>query len=304
MPPAIEAIGLRKAYGSFEALKGVDLAIEHGEVFALLGPNGAGKTTMVEILEGYRERSGGEARVLGVDPAHPTPAWRARVGIVLQSTNVFDELNPTELISHFAGFYGRPLEVATVIKMVGLEEQRAVRCSKLSGGQKRRVDLALGIIGDPELIFLDEPTTGLDPQGRRQIWDVIRGFTALGKTVLLTTHYLDEAEALAGRVGVIQAGTLLEVAPPAELGGRDRARAEVGFVPEGPLAGRDLPPLPGEVTHNGTGVTVSTDVPTAVVASLAAWALAAGVTELPGLAVRRPTLEDIYLSMIGKEHGS
>jgi ABC-2 type transport system ATP-binding protein len=288
---------LEKRYGKLEALRGVDLDIEQGEVFALLGPNGAGKTTLVEILEGYRERSGGQVSVLGTDPQHGDERWRARLGMVLQFTTAFDQLSVEEIVAHVASFYPRPLDVARVIEMVGLGDKRKDRCSRLSGGQKRRVEVALGFVGDPELVFLDEPTTGLDPQGRHQLWDVVRGFTAQGRTILLTTHYLDEAEALADRVGVIIAGSLAEVAPPAELGGRERALVHVSFSRHERLAGGVLPEWQGTSVH-GDVVTIQTDAPTKVVADLTAWARSLGQDEIPGLAVRRPSLEDVYLQMV------
>ncbi len=298
--PVIRTRGVTKSYADVRALKGIDLDIASGEVFALLGPNGAGKTTLVEILEGYRARSGGEASVLGLDPGKADRSWRARVGVVLQTNNVFDELTPLEIVSHFATFYPNPLDPSKVISMVGLEEKRKTRCIKLSGGQKRRVDLALGIVGNPELVFLDEPTTGLDPQGRRQIWDVVRSFTELGKTIVLTTHYLDEAEALADRVGIIRAGELIEVGPPDEIGGRDRAGARVTFTRDGVLGEGALPPLDGLVSEADGRVQVATDEPTAAVAALTRWAADHGVAELPALSVTRPSLEDVYLSMIGE----
>ncbi len=294
--------GLRKQYGHVAALRGVDLDIDHGEVFALLGPNGAGKTTFVEILEGYRRRSGGDAQVLGVDPGDGGRAWRAQIGIVLQSTTVFDELTVDEVVTHFAGFYGDPLDVGRVIGLVGLDEKRHVRGGKLSGGQKRRVDLALGLIGNPSLIFLDEPTTGLDPEGRHQLWDVIREFTSLGKTVLLTTHYLDEAEALADRVGVIIDGQLAALGTPLELGGRDRALASVRFELDGPLHGHALPELPGKVEEREELAVVETAAPTETMRVLTHWARTLGVDELPGLTISRPSLEDVYLSMVRAEN--
>ncbi|MBI5949683.1 MAG: ABC transporter ATP-binding protein [Chloroflexi bacterium] len=296
--PVVEVTGLRKSYGALEALAGIDLAIEPGEVFALLGPNGAGKTTCVEILEGYRRRTGGEASVLGVDPDRGERRWRARIGIVLQTTTAFDHLTVDEVVAHVGSFYPNPLPARRVVDMVGLTEKRSSRCGSLSGGQKRRVEVALGFVGDPELIFLDEPTTGLDPGGRRQLWEVVEQFTALKKTVVLTTHYLDEAEALAGRVGVIVAGALVEVAPPRELGGRERALARVTFARRGRLAGAALPDLPG-ATLEGDMVTVPTGTPTAIVGLLSAWAAAHGEPELPALTVTRPSLEDIYLEMVG-----
>lgn len=296
--PAVAIHGVRKSYGSFEALKGIDLDIKPGEVFSILGPNGAGKTTLVEILEGYRRRSAGEATVLGTDPGRPTAAWRARIGVVLQNTAVFDELSVQEVVEEFSRFYPQPLDVGRVIGLVGLDEKRRARCGKLSGGQKRRVDLALGLIGNPELIFLDEPTTGLDPQGRRQLWDVVREFTALGKTVVLTTHYLDEAEALADRVGVIIAGKLAALGTPREIGGRQQGLAHVSFEATGALATSPLPP--GLVaTTIPQLITIATRTPTAAVAALSAWAKGLGFDELPGLVITRPSLEDIYLQMVG-----
>jgi ABC-2 type transport system ATP-binding protein len=299
MTTAVRAHAVRKRYGDFEALKGVDLEIPTGEVFAMLGPNGAGKTTFVEILEGFRERSSGEAEVLGVDPIQGDAAWRARVGIVLQSAGFFEALTPLEVVRHFASFYPTPLDAAGVVEMVGLSEKKDERCKNLSGGQKRRVDLALGIIGDPDVIFLDEPTTGLDPQGRRQIWEVVRNFTALGKTVLLTTHYLDEAEQLANRVGVIIKGELVEVGSPREIGGRQRSTARVSFAPEGGLAGKPLPEGLDMTERDGV-VAIETFEPTRVVAALTYWAASHGVTELPELSITRPSLEEIYLKMVGE----
>ena len=297
---AIETEQLRKRYGAFEAVRGVDLAIPHGEVFALLGPNGAGKTTTVEILEGYRQRTEGRAVVLGVDPATAGGAWRARIGIVLQSTGVFDALTVEEVVRHFASFYPKPLSIDHVIAITGLQEKRKARCKSLSGGQKRRVDLALGLVGDPELIFLDEPTTGFDPAARRQSWDVVREFTRLGKTVLLTTHYMDEAEHLADRVAVIVGGRLIEVGTPREIGGRARDVAQVTFRAEGVLAGGTLPALPGTVEAGPPLVRIATGEPTHVVAALTEWARAAGVAELPELAVTRPSLEDVYRRLIAE----
>ena len=296
--PAVVIRGMRKRYGDFEALRGVDLEVQRGEVFSLLGPNGAGKTTLVEILEGYRERSAGEAVVLGIDPANGGRDWRARIGVVLQNTTVFDALTVREAVSHFASFYADPLPTERVIGLVGLADKATARCKSLSGGQKRRVDLALGLVGDPELIFLDEPTTGLDPQGRRQLWDVVREFTALGKTVMLTTHYLDEAEALSDRVGVIIAGEMAALGTPAELGGRQHAVATIRFERAGALASAELPRLDGEIELNGTDVRVKTGSPTRAVRELGAWASALGFAELPGLSVVRPSLEDTYLAMV------
>jgi len=297
--PVISVRNLRKEYGSVRALAGMDLDIEHGEVFAMLGPNGAGKTTLIEILEGYRRRSGGDATVLGMDPARGDRSWRARLGIVLQTTYTFAELTVEEVVDHFRGFYSDPLPLDALISLAGLDEKRRARCGTLSGGQQRRVDLAIGIAGDPELIFLDEPTTGFDPEARRHTWDVVRGFAQLGKTILLTTHYLDEAEALADRVGVIVAGAFLAVAPPQELGGRAQEKTRVRFELTPALAARSLPELPGETHRDGASATIITDAPTAVVAALTQWVRTAGAEEIPGLTITRPSLEDVYLQMTG-----
>ncbi|MFJ2083497.1 ABC transporter ATP-binding protein [Micromonospora chokoriensis] len=277
---AISVRGLRKAYGDNVAVAGVDLDVHRGEVFALLGPNGAGKTTTVEILEGYRRRDAGEVSVLGADPAHSDADWRSRVGIVLQGTGEFDELTVAEVVRHFSGFYPGADDPDKVIERVGLAGKAKARTHTLSGGQKRRLDVALGIIGRPELLFLDEPTTGFDPEARREFWDLIRDLAAAGTTIVLTTHYLDEAEALADRVGVIASGRVVEVAAPNQLGNRQEALATVSWrTPDGALE------------------SVQSATPTALVADLAA----RHGGEVPGLTVTRPTLEDVYLTMIG--HG-
>ena len=276
---AIQVRGLHKAYGSFAAVDGVDLEVVTSEIFALLGPNGAGKTTITEILEGYRVRDRGEVSVLGVDPARGDRWWRARIGIVLQSGSVNDELSVSELVHHFASYYPTPRDPEEVIDAVGLSEKRSSRVGKLSGGQQRRLDVALGVVGRPELLFLDEPTTGFDPEARRQFWGLIQRLRGEGTTILLTTHYLEEAEALADRVGVLSRGQLLAVAPPATLGGRAEASAKVSWVDQDG---------PHEVT---------TMEPTRVVTELAA----RFGGEIPELVVARPTLEDVYLRMIGAE---
>lgn len=298
--PAIEARALRKEYGALTALNGVDLSAAPGEVFALLGPNGAGKTTFVEIAEGYRDPSGGEVRVLGADPATGGAAWRSRVGIVLQSAGLFSRLTVREVVNHFAHVYPNPADPAEVIRRVGLEEKADSPCGKLSGGQHRRVDLALGIIGGPELLFLDEPTTGLDPMGRRQTWDVIRDLASDGATILLTTHYLEEAEFLADRVGIISRGQITAIGTPAEIRRLSSTGARVTFERAGNLAGQAFPPLDGDVCLKGSIVTVTSPHPTAVVVALAAWAHGLGVPEIPGLSVQHPTLEDVYLELVGE----
>jgi ABC-2 type transport system ATP-binding protein len=285
--PAIVAKGVRKAYGDVVAVDGLDLEVDRGEIFALLGPNGAGKTTTVEILEGYRRRDAGEVSVLGVDPAlalgrrrGEARRWRTRIGIVLQGTGEFDELTVGEVVSHFARFYPAPDDPAAVVARVGLTDKANARTHTLSGGQKRRLDVALGIIGRPELLFLDEPTTGFDPQARRDFWTLIRDLATTGTTILLTTHYLEEAEALADRVGVIAGGRLIAVDAPRLLGNRDSAPATVSWR-----------------TPDGSWHRAESATPTAFVAGLAE--RFAG--EVQGLTVTRPTLEDVYLSMIGEK---
>ena len=281
MTPAISVTDLRKSYGQVEAVRGVSFDIEQGEVFGLLGPNGAGKTTTVEVLEGYRERDGGSVSVLGVDPQHAGGDWRERIGIVLQSSAMYPNLTVDEHVRVFAGYYSRPRDTGEVIALVGLEEKRSARVKTLSGGQKRRLDLALGLVGDPELIFLDEPTTGFDPQARRAAWDMIRSLRQLGKTVLLTTHYLDEAEQLSDRVAVLREGQIVALGPPSELAGA-RVATEVRYR----LDGRE--------------VVVETREPTKLLHELTGQALAEG-KELESLEVRRPTLEEIYLSLTGDD---
>jgi ABC-2 type transport system ATP-binding protein len=275
---AISVRGLVKRYGDRNAVDGLDLDIRRGEIFALLGPNGAGKTTTVEVLEGYRGRDGGEVRVLGVDPARGGRRWKADLGIVLQSGAGDSQLTCLELLRAQAAYYPDPRDPAEVLDLVGLTEKAGSRGRTLSGGQRRRLDVALGIVGRPRLLFLDEPTTGFDPEARRQFWSLIRSLRDLGTTMLLTTHYLDEAEELADRVGVIARGRLVEVAVPAELGGRGQAPAVVHW------------------TEDGVRRTAETATPTALVAELAA----RFPGEVPDLAVARPTLEDVYLKMIGE----
>jgi ABC-2 type transport system ATP-binding protein len=296
--PAISVRGLRKRYGDLEAVKGIDLRVDRGEVFALLGPNGAGKTTIVEILEGYRSRSAGEAEVLGEDPSRRTLSLRRRVGVVLQSTGVDPFLTVRETVGMFAGYYPAPRDVDEVIGLVGLEEKRDVKVVKLSGGQRRRLDVAVALAGDPELLFLDEPTTGFDPGARRNAWEVIRNLAALGKTVFLTTHYMDEAQSLADRVAVISRGEIVAEGPPDQIGGRRTAETRIRFVsPAG-----QTPPLPVAEAGNGL-VEVRTSAPTRVLGELTSWAISRGV-ELEALEVARPTLEDVYLELTGGESGT
>jgi ABC-2 type transport system ATP-binding protein len=274
---AIRVRGLRKRYGTVEAVSGIDLDIAPGEVFALLGPNGAGKTTTVEILEGYRHRDGGDVSVLGTDPQHAGRAWRARIGIVLQLAADAPELTVAEMVGHFAGLYPSPRPPAEVIDLVGLTGKARSRIHALSGGQLRRLDVALGLVGRPELLFLDEPTTGFDPAARRAFWEVIRVLSCGGVTVLLTTHYLDEAAALADRVAVISDGVIVADGTPADLGGQLVAEAVVSWQ-----------------DHDGRR-SEQTAEPTRVVAALAARFCG----EVPGLTVSRPSLEDVYLELIG-----
>ncbi|MFF7992413.1 ABC transporter ATP-binding protein [Kitasatospora xanthocidica] len=294
--------GLRKSYGDWHAVQGLDLDIHQGEVFALLGPNGAGKTTTVEILEGVRQRTGGDVRVLGCDPAEDRREWRARIGVVPQTTGAYSDLTVREVVEHFAAFYPNPLPVGQVIDMVGLGKHQKKQSADLSGGQARRLDVAVGIVGDPDLIFLDEPTTGLDPVARREAWDLVRYFSERGRTTVLTTHYLDEAEALAQRAAVIVAGRVVQCGPLAEFGGRSQTPTTVSFRIPPELAGRTLPPLPPGAEPAPVGVDgvlgIATHAPTALLAALVPWAHQAGVGELPELRVHRPTLEDVYLELI------
>ncbi|HEY7693385.1 MAG TPA: ABC transporter ATP-binding protein [Gaiellaceae bacterium] len=281
MSRAITVSGLQKSYGSYEALRGVDFEIETGEVFGLLGPNGAGKTTTVEILEGYRRRDAGSVAVLDQDPQRAGLDWRERIGVVLQSSAMYPNLSVTESLELFAGYYRSPLDVGRVVELVGLEEKRDARVRTLSGGQQRRLDLGLGLVGDPEVLFLDEPTTGFDPAARRAAWEVIRSLRSLGKTILLTTHYLDEAESLADRVAVLRDGRIAAMGRPEDLTGAAPA-TEIRY------------------RRDGEEVVVSTHEPTRVLHELTAEALADG-RELENLSVRRPTLEEIYLALTGDE---
>jgi ABC-2 type transport system ATP-binding protein len=273
---AIDVHGLVKAYGSLRAVDDLDLQVHRGQCVALLGPNGAGKTTTTEILEGYRHRDGGEVEVLGVDPGHADQRWRARLGIVLQQVSDLGELTVREALGHFAGYYPNPRPVADVLEQIGLGPKADARVRTLSGGQRRRLDVGLGIVGRPELLFLDEPTTGFDPEARREFWGLIRSLRAEGATILLTTHYLEEAETLADMVGVINKGRVVAFDPPGELGGRHTGVARVSW------------------TEYGRPQMAETATPTAMVAELAH----RFGGEVPNLAVTRPTLEDMYLALV------
>ena len=292
---------LTKKYGQSWAVRNVDLEVRQGEVLALLGPNGAGKTSTVEILQGFRRATSGEVRVLGADPARGSRAWRARLGVVPQTTGAFADLTVREVVAHFAAFYPAPLAPDEVLEMVGLSDQRRKQSDQLSGGQRRRLDVAVGVVGDPDLIFLDEPTTGLDPQARREAWDLVTYFADRGKTTLLTTHYLDEAEQLADRVAVMTAGRIVAVGTPDDIGGRATVPVEVSFGSAGDFAGALPSPVADRVLDSRIAsdrVILHTQTPTALMAALIDWARSIGVEELPDLSIRRPTLEEVYLSLI------
>jgi ABC-2 type transport system ATP-binding protein len=297
--PVITVHGLRKSYGDLEAVRGIDLEVGRGEVFAFLGPNGAGKTTTVEILEGYRRRDGGEVTVLGEDPARAGSAWREQIGIVLQQNKLEPYLTVRESLELYAGYYRSPRSVDEVVELVGLGAKADARAEQLSGGQQRRLDVGIALIGDPELLFLDEPTTGFDPSARRQAWDVIAGLGELGKTVLLTTHYMDEAQRLADRVAIIARGEIVAEDTPEALGDRENQPALISFRLPGGVAADELPT--GGWRGDGDGlVTARSQEPVAVLNALTGWALERGI-DLQGLEVRRPSLEDIYLQLTSGE---
>ena len=281
MSTAVAVDDLRKSYDGVHALRGVSFEIAQGEIFGLLGPNGAGKTTTVEILEGYRERDSGSVSVLGEDPATAGLDWRERIGVVLQSSSFYDSLTVAENLALFAGYYRQPRPIDEVVELVGLEEKRDSLVRNLSGGQRRRLDLGLALVGDPEIVFLDEPTTGFDPEARRRAWQTIGSLRELGKTILLTTHYLDEAERLSDRVAVLRDGAIVAIGPPAELTST-------------------LPATEIRYRRNGQDVVMQTEDPTKVLHELTSEALAAG-HELEALEVRRASLEDVYLSLTRKE---
>jgi ABC-2 type transport system ATP-binding protein len=277
MSIAVTVSDLHKAYGEVEAVRGISFDIASGEIFGLLGPNGAGKTTTVEILEGYRERDAGSVTVLGADPARASDSWREQIGVVLQSSAMYQTLSVAESLALFAGYYERPRDVDEVIQLIGLEEKRDAHVRTLSGGQRRRLDLGLALVGDPDLLFLDEPTTGFDPQARRRAWESISSLRSLGKTILLTTHYLDEAERLCDRVAVLRDGRIAALGRPGELTGA-------------------LPPTEIRYRQNGRDVVLRTEEPTRLLNELTQKALAEG-HELEALEVRRPSLEEVYLSL-------
>ena len=299
--PVISIKGLRKSYGELEAVRGIDLEVQREEILAVLGPNGAGKTTTVEILEGYRDRDAGEVEVLGVDPAEPTRAWREKIGMVLQGTTLEGKLSVRESLDLYAGYYENPRPVDEVISLVGLEEKAEFRAGKLSGGQARRLDVGIALIGDPELLFLDEPTTGFDPSARRQAWEMIAGLRDLGKTVLLTTHYMEEAQFLADRVAIINEGRIVAEDTPENLGDRDQLPTRITFrVPEG-IDLEDLAAI-GEVNFEkgGSGpgrlAVIESHDSVTVLNRLTGWAIERQL-DLDSLEVRRPSLEDVYLQL-------
>jgi ABC-2 type transport system ATP-binding protein len=296
--PVINVRGLRKSYPGVDAVAGIDLEIRAGEVFAFLGPNGAGKTTTVEILEGYRRRTSGEVSVLGTDPARAGRDWRARIGVVLQESEPEEELTVTECLSLYAGYYPDPRPVAETLELVGLADRPAARCGQLSGGQRRRLDVALALVGDPELVFLDEPTTGFDPAARKSAWDVIAGLRDLGKTIFLTTHYMEEAEYLADRIAILSAGRIVAEGTAATIGGRDTEASVVRFTLPPEVSAADLPsPVAASLARTANGqLEADTRSPLRLVGALADWAEARHI-DLPDLEVHHPTLEDVYLQL-------
>ena len=298
--PVVSVRGLVKRYGSHEAVAGIDLEVRRGEIFAFLGPNGAGKTTTVEILEGFRQPMEGQVSVLGHDPATAGGAWRDRMGVVLQDSEPEPGLSVRECLAMYAGFYRAPRDIDETIALVGLTEKAGVLGTRLSGGQRRRLDFALALIGDPELIFLDEPTTGFDPSARRAAWEVVAGLQQLGKNVFLTTHYMDQAEYLADRITVLSAGHIVAEGTPQTLGGRDHMTTAISFTLPGHVQARNLPPGLSPLTEPGPGgsTVLHSESPLAHLQMLGNWALGRGF-DLPDLDVHRPTLEEVYLSLTG-----
>jgi ABC-2 type transport system ATP-binding protein len=298
--PVVSVRGLVKRYGSHEAIAGIDLDVRRGEIFAFLGPNGAGKTTTVEILEGFRQRTDGEISVLGHDPATAGGAWRDRVGVVLQESEPEPGLSVRECLALYAGFYRAPRDIDETISLVGLTDKGGTLGTRLSGGQRRRLDFALALIGDPELIFLDEPTTGFDPSARRAAWEVVAGLRQLGKTIFLTTHYMDEAEYLADRIVVLSTGRVVAHGTPRTLGGRNHMTSAISFTLPADLAARDLPEGLRPLAEQGPGgsTVLHSESPLVHLQMLGNWALGHGF-DLPDLDVHRPTLEEVYLSLTG-----
>jgi ABC-2 type transport system ATP-binding protein len=294
--PVISVRGLHKSYGGLEAVRGIDLDVAPRQIFAFLGPNGAGKTTTVEILEGYRQRTSGDVRVLGADPGEAGHEWRQRIGIVLQESRMHAELTVRESIELFAGYYRAPRGVDEVIGLVGLAEKAGDRVSRLSGGQQRRLDVALALIGDPELLFLDEPTTGFDPSARRRAWEVISSLRDLGKTIFLTTHYMEEAQELADRVAIIAGGRIVAHGTPGELSARDGRVSRISFRLPGGVGADALPPALSATAGGPGEVHIEATDPVRALHELTAWALERDV-ELAGLEVRQPSLEDVYLEL-------
>jgi ABC-2 type transport system ATP-binding protein len=306
--PVIEVKGLRKSYGDLEAVRGIDLEVARGEVFAFLGPNGAGKTTTVEILEGYRKPTAGQVSVLGADPASSTREWRERIGIVLQECRMHPLLTVRETLDLYAGYYREPRSVAETIELVGLTDKSDVRADQLSGGQQRRLDVAVGLVGDGELLFLDEPTTGFDPSARRQAWGLIANLRELGKTVFLTTHYMDEAQNLADRVAIIAGGQIVAQGTPQTLAGRDAAPTEIRFRLPAEVRRAELPPEIAGSLSDGAGalpedlVVLRSADAVPLLNRLTGWALERQV-ELIALEVTRPSLEDVYLEVTSEDAG-
>jgi ABC-2 type transport system ATP-binding protein len=298
---AVAVKGLRKAYGNNEAVRGIDFEVATGEVFGFLGTNGAGKTTTIEILEGYRRRTGGEASVLGVDPGKPTREWRGRIGLVLQECELDPLLKVSETVALFAGFYDSPRPVDETVDLVGLADKRDARVGTLSGGQKRRVDVAVALIGDPDLVFLDEPTTGFDPSARRDAWNMIEGLKQLGKTIFLTTHYMDEAQHLADRVAILRRGEIVAHGRPEELGGGQNGATVVRFrLPPGVSFDEVASHTDAKLEVSGNEVSLRTSHPQKTLYELTGWAEGARI-ELGALDVHRPSLEDVFLEVTGDE---
>jgi len=301
VPEAVISVkGLRKSYGELEALRGIDLDVARGEIFAFLGPNGAGKTTAISVLEGYLERDAGEVEVLGEDPASVGRDWRGRVGFVLQECRMEPLLTVRETLEMYAGYYEHPRDVAETIELIGLTDKADDRARKLSGGQQRRLDVGMALVGDPELLFLDEPTTGFDPSARRAAWQVIEGLRDLGKTVMLTTHYMDEAQALADRVAVIASGRIIAAGTPDDLGGRRDAECVISFELPGGDSATVQAAVAGEWSRTNGRLSLRTGDPTRSLHELTGWALANGIG-LEGLEVTRPSLEDVYLELTAAE---